>query len=126
MEEENISDIPERKLVDGNIDLINYQGGTSGNAWNWILSGPNIDLWRNKILHWQNLPKLVIVDNRFCFLALERGKPTAIPVVIDPRVWRILLSWAFEPQESDRESDCLLYTSPSPRDAHESRMPSSA
>ena len=23
-------------------------------------------------------------------------------------------------------SDCLLYTSPSPRDAHESRMPSSA
>ena len=105
MEEENISDIPERKLVDGNIDLINYQGGTSGNAWNWILSGPNIDLWRNKILHWQNLPKLVVVDNRFCFLALERGKPTAIPVVVDPRVWRILLSWAFEPQESDRESD---------------------
>ena len=24
------------------------------------------------------------------------------------------------------EKDCLLYTSPSPRDAHESRMPSSA
>ena len=24
------------------------------------------------------------------------------------------------------KSDCLLYTSPSPRDAHESRMPSSA
>ena len=24
------------------------------------------------------------------------------------------------------DSDCLLYTSPSPRDAHESRMPSSA
>ena len=26
----------------------------------------------------------------------------------------------------DLLSDCLLYTSPSPRDAHESRMPSSA
>ena len=25
-----------------------------------------------------------------------------------------------------RDYDCLLYTSPSPRDAHESRMPSSA
>ena len=25
-----------------------------------------------------------------------------------------------------KDSDCLLYTSPSPRDAHESRMPSSA
>ena len=27
---------------------------------------------------------------------------------------------------SDRVKTCLLYTSPSPRDAHESRMPSSA
>ena len=27
---------------------------------------------------------------------------------------------------SEQFSDCLLYTSPSPRDAHESRMPSSA
>ena len=27
---------------------------------------------------------------------------------------------------ADLESICLLYTSPSPRDAHESRMPSSA
>ena len=26
----------------------------------------------------------------------------------------------------DKYEDCLLYTSPSPRDAHESRMPSSA
>ena len=26
----------------------------------------------------------------------------------------------------EQEQDCLLYTSPSPRDAHESRMPSSA
>ena len=26
----------------------------------------------------------------------------------------------------DNNHDCLLYTSPSPRDAHESRMPSSA
>ena len=25
-----------------------------------------------------------------------------------------------------KDEDCLLYTSPSPRDAHESRMPSSA
>ena len=27
---------------------------------------------------------------------------------------------------TDRSKGCLLYTSPSPRDAHESRMPSSA
>ena len=29
-------------------------------------------------------------------------------------------------QSTARLTDCLLYTSPSPRDAHESRMPSSA
>ena len=28
--------------------------------------------------------------------------------------------------KASKYSDCLLYTSPSPRDAHESRMPSSA
>ena len=28
--------------------------------------------------------------------------------------------------DSDEEEDCLLYTSPSPRDVEESRMPSSA
>ena len=29
-------------------------------------------------------------------------------------------------QLAKENKDCLLYTSPSPRDAHESRMPSSA
>ena len=32
----------------------------------------------------------------------------------------------FVPEENDSLYICLLYTSPSPRDAHESRMPSSA
>ena len=31
-----------------------------------------------------------------------------------------------EPSEEDKIKDCLLYTSPSPRDATLSRMPSSA
>ena len=33
---------------------------------------------------------------------------------------------AREVRDLDHAKDCLLYTSPSPRDAHESRMPSSA
>ena len=37
MEEENISDIPERKLIDGNIDMINYQGGTSGKCMEYFI-----------------------------------------------------------------------------------------
>ena len=44
------------------------------------------------------------------------------------------LHWALKQDEPKKEpteamllgSACLLYTSPSPRDAHESRMPSSA
>ena len=31
-----------------------------------------------------------------------------------------------KPKDAGLCKDCLLYTSPSPRDAHESRMPSSA
>ena len=38
----------------------------------------------------------------------------------------ILDESAFYPEGGGQPSDCLLYTSPSPRDAHESRMPSSA
>ena len=42
-----------------------------------------------------------------------------------------LMTDAFPPEERrpldrQRQYTCLLYTSPSPRDAHESRMPSSA
>ena len=33
---------------------------------------------------------------------------------------------SIEMEMSDKGNFCLLYTSPSPRDAHESRMPSSA
>ena len=34
--------------------------------------------------------------------------------------------WGTHLLEADADNICLLYTSPSPRDAHESRMPSSA
>ena len=41
---------------------------------------------------------------------------------IDPR----RITWKRVVDMNDRSLSCLLYTSPSPRDAHESRMPSSA
>ena len=34
--------------------------------------------------------------------------------------------WQVTEDSLDKSMNCLLYTSPSPRDAHESRMPSSA
>ena len=39
---------------------------------------------------------------------------------------RNLLDDAQRRAEEKKKESCLLYTSPSPRDAHESRMPSSA
>ena len=41
------------------------------------------------------------------------------------RGW-IVVGDVFEPHEVELLSNCLLYTSPSPRDVEESRMPSSA
>ena len=37
-----------------------------------------------------------------------------------------MLNYYLKEQKNDRMGDCLLYTSPSPRDVEESRMPSSA
>ena len=45
--------------------------------------------------------------------------------LIDPRTGKMPYAVA-QLRAEDREGSCLLYTSPSPRDAHESRMPSSA
>ena len=50
---------------------------------------------------------------------------------IREQVFKMLFRVEFYNQEEMSEQialceDCLLYTSPSPRDAHESRMPSSA
>ena len=41
--------------------------------------------------------------------------PTEVPMNKDVEIWK-----------SDQLTDCLLYTSPSPRDKRQSRMPSSA
>jgi len=54
---------------------------------------------------------------------LVDGTPTDKPDVTPPAA----LSLSKEPEANVARYDgCLLYTSPSPRDAHESRMPSSA
>ena len=49
------------------------------------------------------------------------GEESAIPSGYQ---WSDLIS--LDGLDLVRQYDCLLYTSPSPRDAHESRMPSSA
>ena len=52
---------------------------------------------------------------------------TEVEVSGDLQHCKIFVSVFGEAQERDQVLEgCLLYTSPSPRDAHESRMPSSA
>jgi hypothetical protein len=98
IEGEAYPDRARREIVDGNLSIIDDQGGITGERWCEIVSGPSND--RSKVLHQTTVPKLVVVNNRFCLLALNQGKPSAIPLVVDPRVWRLLMSWALSPPNS--------------------------
>ena len=61
-----------------------------------------------KILHQTTVPKLVVVNNRFCLLALNQGKPTAIPLVVDlksletPSVVDLLTSKFYRSKDIER------------------------
>ena len=46
--------------------------------------------------------------------------------VLDPKTLQEVLKIAANTDDKQRTRGCLLYTSPSPRDVEESRMPSSA
>ena len=98
IEDEIFPDRSRREIVDGNLDIILNQGGNTGEKWAEIVSGPANG--RSNILRLTTMPKLVVVNNRFCLLALNQGKPSAIPLVVDPRVWRLLMSWSFSPPNS--------------------------
>ena len=98
IEDQIFPDRNRRELVDGNLNIILDQGGITGEKWGEIVSGPANG--RSSILQQTTVPKLVVVNNRFCLLALNRGKPSAIPLVVDPSVWRLLISWTFSPPNS--------------------------
>ena len=52
--------------------------------------------------------------------------PAMVPMWMFPMAIACGNTFILKPSEKDPSCACLLYTSPSPRDAHESRMPSSA
>ncbi len=88
-------DAPLRELIDGNIELIEEQGGRAAETWLEILEDRQAAIVT--LLGHFITPKLVVVNERFCLLALVDGKPTPIPVMVEPRVWRLLMAWTFEP-----------------------------
>ena len=58
------------------------------------------------------------------FHKMENGKITETYVYLG--LAELIIALELWPLSPSKGYDCLLYTSPSPRDAHESRMPSSA
>ena len=72
----------------------------------------------------------VIIDGQSIVATRANGDvyETVRPAVQDPRLMDDLLQHnvVVEGRKPEQQSVCLLYTSPSPRDKRQSRMPSSA
>jgi len=89
-----------------NQHLMHEVEGRPSEAWLEILEGGD-----EKIAEMFNsmvAPRLVVMDHELHFLALRNGRPCTIPVTIDPKVWRVLVSWALEPPDS-RGAEKLQY-----------------
>ena len=69
----------------------------------------------------QSLDQTQAVEARYGAAALEQEACLCTPVGFDPALLKVIPDAVVE-----RDYGCLLYTSPSPRDGHQSRMPSSA
>ena len=67
-------------------------------------------------------PVIFEKDGRLARITLNRPE---VLNAIDERIPRLLQD-AVEKANADENLSCLLYTSPSPRDKRQSRMPSSA
>ena len=95
-----------------------YQQATSG-----ILMNSHKEI--NEMLSWTELIKLKKNDDKCFFEAYIKQKGTTIrkdfKLVFEHQVNSIKEHWKIK-----KDFSCLLYTSPSPRDATLSRMPSSA
>ena len=69
----------------------------------------------------------ILLERAFTIFRSKRPRPVHISIPIDIQAKPVNTIWApIQAPPCPKASDCLLYTSPSPRDAHESRMPSSA
>ena len=87
----------------------------------------SISLWQGK--RFKNQDKALsskVVKKRKKIQIKNLGKPKNVEVKTIDQIRKELDQKNNQPKVVSQPIDCLLYTSPSPRDAHESRMPSSA
>lgn len=94
----NGEDAPNREFFEADVSIIDEQGGRPAEGWLPFVQNQEqmIDIVMNKIV----VPKLVVVNGRFCLLVLRDGKLTPLPVPVDARIWRLLVSWTLEPPTS--------------------------
>ena len=86
------------------------------------------------LLKWMNdrgldIPLIIMTgyaDIQSAVLAMKLGARDYIAKPVNPEELLKKISEALQTERTPTAHSCLLYTSPSPRDAHESRMPSSA
>ena len=80
-----------------NTGMMREIGGLPSEAWLEVMAD---DERIGELFNSMVAPRLVVVDYRLHLLVLRDGKPHSIPVTIDPKVWRVLVSWALEPPGS--------------------------
>ena len=80
-----------------NRDVMREIGGRPSEAWLEVMED---DERIGELFNTMVAPRLVVVDYKLHLLVLCDGRPHSIPVTIDPKVWRALVSWALEPPGS--------------------------
>ena len=80
-----------------NRDKMREIGGHPSEAWLEVMED---DERIGELFNSMVAPRLVVVDYKLHLLVLRDGRPHPIPITIDPKVWRVLVSWALEPPGS--------------------------
>ena len=80
-----------------NRNVMREIGGLPSEAWLEVMED---DERIGELFNSMVAPRLVVVDYKLHLLVLRDGRPHSIPITIDPKVWRVLVSWALEPPGS--------------------------
>ena len=93
---------PEAQSRNGFIDadpaLMQSEGGAASANWEWIIDKG--DTVFQHLMERFITPKLVVMNDRLHLLGLVNGQPAPIPLMVDPQLWRLLISWTLQPPHS--------------------------
>ena len=102
------------------IDNLDPQIADPSSTVNMVLKKAKTNLGKRALM--KKAPKLVETEGKMCVM-LHGGKSSQ---VLKNLITDLSVLKKGECHKMTRKNDCLLYTSPSPRDRTRSRMPSSA